>query len=210
MEKQKKSVGTIALVILLLIVTIVSLVLATYAWAKYTTTLPQTSTNAVVAKWNVAGNSTNLTWSQTFSHVVESRLAPGTHGTIPVNFEVTGTEVDVDYTITLVSSNGKPTNLKFYTDSSKTTPIAATNGVAYSGRITTGGDVTMNSSNVTSNTTLVTGKKITPSIYWEWPYETGTTNEEKANNDITDTNEGIDAGTMTVVIKIDAVQVQPE
>ena len=36
MEKQKKSVGTIALVVLLLIVTIASLVLATYAWSTYT------------------------------------------------------------------------------------------------------------------------------------------------------------------------------
>ena len=189
--ENKKSVGTIALVVLLLIVTIAALILATFAWAKYTTTLPQTSTNAVVARWNITGNSTDLTWSKTFSHVVGSRLAPGTNGTIPVNFSINNTEVDVDYTITLVSAVNKPTNLHFYTDNTKTTEITV-GGTAYTGRLEVGDSA------------------INPAIYWEWPYETGEDNDAIAANDITDTNEGIAAQTMTVTIRIDAVQVQPQ
>lgn len=183
MEKQKKSVGTAALVVLLLIVTIVSLVLATYAWAKYTTTLPETSTTAVVAKWNVTGNSTNLTWTKDFNHVVKTRLAPGTNGTIPVNFSINDTEVDVDYTITLVSAENKPTNLKFYTDSTKEHEISV-GGTAYSGRLAHG------------------AAAINPIIYWDWPYETD-------GGDSDDTTDGQNAKTMTVKIRINATQVDP-
>ena len=183
MEKQNKSAGKTALIVLLLIVTIASLVLATYAWAKYTST-SEGSTNAVVAKWNVGGNSTDLTWSKTFTHVVAERLAPGTNGTIPVTFGINDTEVDVKYTITLVSATNKPTNLKFYTDSTKTTEITV-GGIAY------------------TNTIAVGGEAFSGGIYWDWPYET-------AGGDATDTTEGIAAKTMEVKIKIDAEQVRPE
>lgn len=183
MEKQNKSAGKTALIVLLLIVTIVSLVLATYAWAKYTTTTEGNAT-AVVAKWNVAGNSTDLTWSKTFTHVVAERLAPGTNGTIPVSFGINDTEVDVEYTITLVSAENKPTNLKFYTDSTKSTEITV-GGQAYTGTITIG------------------GAAFSGAIYWDWPYET-------AGGDAVDTEEGEAAKNMTVEIKIDAVQVKPE
>lgn len=182
MEKQNKSMGATLLVVLLLIVTIVSLVLATYAWAKYTTTVDGNAT-AVVAKWNVTGNSTDLTWTKEFTHVVADRLAPGTNGTIPVSLEINDTEVDVQYTITLVSATNKPTNLKFYTDSTKTTEITV-GGTAYTGTIAVGGDA------------------VSEGIYWDWPYESG--------NDAIDTTEGQAAATMEVVLKIDAVQVKPE
>ena len=182
MENKKKNTGAIALVVLLLIVTIASLVLATYAWAKYTTTTSG-ETTAVVAKWNVSGSSSDLTWSKTFTHVVAERLAPGTNGTIPVEFGINDTEVDVDYVITLVSATNKPTNLKFYTDSTKTKEITV-GETAYSGQIAHGGE------------------KFTGAIYWDWPYESG--------DDATDTTEGTAAKTMTVSIKIDATQVKPE
>lgn len=191
MEKQKKSKNTTALVILLLLVTLASVILATYAWAKYTSSIEGTATTAVVAKWDVNGSSSDLTWSKEFTHVVPEKLAPGTNGTIPVTFGIGDTEVDVNYTITLVSAENKPTNLKFYTDSNKTKEITI-GEEAYTGTITVGGE------------------DFTGGIYWDWPYETGTTDEEKANADKTDTTEGEAAGTMTVKVKIDAVQVQPK
>ncbi len=183
MENKKKNTGAIALVVLLLIVTIASLVLATYAWAKYTTTTSG-ETTAVVAKWNVSGNSSDLTWSKTFTHVVAERLAPGTNGTIPVSFGINDTEVDVDYVITLVSATNKPTNLKFYTDATKAKEITV-GGTAYSGTIAHG------------------GSDFTGAIYWDWPYET-------SDGDAADTTDGEAAKTMTVSIKIDATQVKPE
>lgn len=182
-QKQKKSTGLVALVILLLIVTIVSLIIATYAWAKYTTTLPETTATATVAKWDVDGKSGALTWNRTFTHVVAGKLAPGTNGTIPVSFGIGDTEVDVKYTITLVSAENKPTNLKFYTDSTKSKEITV-GGEAYTGTIEVG------------------GSDFTGAIYWDWPYESG--------DDETDTKEGAAAKTMTVTIEIEAEQVKPE
>lgn len=182
-QKQKKSTSLVVLVVLLLIVTIASVILATYAWAKYTTTLPESSATAVTAKWNVNGESSDLTWSKTFTHVVASKLAPGTNGTIPVTFGINDTEVDVKYTITLVSVENKPTNLKFYTDSTKTKE-ATVGGDVYTGTITVG------------------GADFEGAIYWDWPYESG--------NDEADTKDGEAAKTMTVKIQIEATQVQPQ
>lgn len=181
-QTQNKSTGKSVIIALLLIVTIVALVFGTYAWAKYTSTFDGEAT-AVVAKWNVEGESTDLTWTKTFDHVVAERLAPGTSGTIPVSFDINDTEVDVQYTITLDSAENKPTYLKFYTDSTKTQEITV-GGTAYTGVIKVGGEA------------------LSEGIYWEWPYENG--------DDKTDTEEGEAAKTMTVKLTIDAVQVQPE
>lgn len=102
MEKQKKSFGTIALVVLLLIVTVVSLILATYAWAKYTTTNTSNAT-ANVAKWNVSFTPDNSTFTGHYSHVVEGKIAPGTTGTFTVTPVPADTEVCFNYTIKIDS-----------------------------------------------------------------------------------------------------------
>lgn len=200
MEKQKKSFGTIALVVLLLVVTVVSLVLATYAWAKYTTTRDNgVGTSAVVAKWNVDGSSSDLGFTKEFTHVIKDKLAPGTSGTIPVELTVAGTEVSVHYKVTLLSAAGKPTNLHFYTDSTKsqeitpgTTGTEYANGLAYENTI----EVTRTGSALTA------AQNVNEAIYWEWPYET-------TDGDAADTTDGGNAGTMTVQIKIEAEQVRP-
>lgn len=100
-QKQKKSVGTILLVILLLIVTIASLILATYAWAKYTTTTGPVETTATVAKWNVEFQPENESFTGTYDHVVEGKIAPGTSGTFSVTAKPNDTEVCFTYTIVL-------------------------------------------------------------------------------------------------------------
>ena len=103
MEKQKKSFGTIALVVLLLIVTVVSLILATYAWAKYTTTTTGSSATANVAKWNPTFDNTAGTFVGTYSHVADTKIAPGTSGTLIIAPVINDTEVCYDYTITVTS-----------------------------------------------------------------------------------------------------------
>ena len=97
-QKQKKSAGTIALVVLLLIVTIASLVLATYAWAKYTSKESSTA-EAPVAKWNVTFTPANDTFVGTYSHVVTNKIAPGTSGTFDIAVNPNDTEVCFNYTI---------------------------------------------------------------------------------------------------------------
>ena len=214
MENNKKSTGKTVLVVLLLIITIVSIVLATYAWAKYTTTIEGNSTG-VVAKWNVSGNVANeIKWSKTYNHVVENRLAPGTSGVIPVTFGINDTEVDVKYTISIVGATNKPTNLHFYE--------ATYDGTTY----TKLSDNELTTTAVEGATTgVITGtiahnaaddaKTATRYIYWEWPYTTGNDANEIAANDAIDTNEANVAlttdeqRTMTVAVKIDAVQIDP-
>lgn len=210
MENNKKSTGKTILVVLLLIITIVSIVLATYAWAKYTTTIEGNSTG-VVAKWNVSGNVENeIRWSQTYNHVVENRLAPGTSGIIPVTFGINDTEVDVKYTISIVGATNKPTNLHFYE-------------ATYDGATYTKGNPLTVTPTAGATTGVITGtiahnaaaddKTATRYIYWEWPYTTGTDANEIASNDAIDTNEATkdteEERTMTVAVKIDAVQIDP-
>ncbi|MBE5805569.1 MAG: hypothetical protein E7313_02470 [Clostridiales bacterium] len=212
MENNKKSTGKTVLVVLLLIITIVSIVLATYAWAKYTTTIEGNSTG-VVAKWNVSGNVANeIKWSKTYNHVVAEKLAPGTSGVIPVTFGINDTEVDVKYTISIVSAPNKPTNLHFYeatydgTTYTKGNPLTVT---------PTAGATTGVITDTIAHGAATEDKTATKYIYWEWPYTTGNDANEIAANDAIDTNEANVAlttdedRTMTVAIKIDAVQVEP-
>ena len=101
-QKQKKSVGTIALVVLLLIVTIASLILATWAWAKYTS---KTSDNATaeVAKWDVTFDQNNAQMFKTFEHVTATRIAPGTNGSFDIQVIPNDTEVCFNYAINIDS-----------------------------------------------------------------------------------------------------------
>jgi len=99
-QKQKRSAGTIALVVLLLIVTIASLVLATYAWAKYSRRESGSAT-ANVARWNVDISSDGSAFTQQYTHVVNGKIAPGTQGSFDVSIALNDTEVCVAYQVLL-------------------------------------------------------------------------------------------------------------
>lgn len=184
MEKQNNTMGKTVLIVLLLVVTIVSLVLATYAWAKYTSSFENKTATAQVAKWNVSADSADLTFSKTFTHVIDpNKLAPGTDGTFSASLDVTGTEVDVAYTVKIKSIENKPTNLILTDDEGNT--------------LTVGSEIT--------GTLPVGSTTATEVITWNWPYET-----DGGAGDATDTTEGQAAKTMTITYDITAVQVQPE
>ncbi len=132
-QKQKKSVATIALVVLLLIVTIASLILATYAWAKYSRR-ESGSAVANVAKWDVDISANSDSFTQQYSHVVNEKIAPGTQGSFDVSIALNDTEVcvayqvilnGVQYTTTATDGNSnslldatKMSHLKFFTTKS--------------------------------------------------------------------------------------------
>jgi len=203
MEKQKKSVGTVALVILLLLVTIVSLIVATYAWARYTTTLDNGTANVSVAKWNVTEGTNGATFSKEYTHVVQDKMAPGTSGSMTAGINVTGTEVDVAYKVSIMSITNKPTNLKFYSDAACTQEVTIPATIPASG--TQVGDVQYIRIGDASKTGTAT-------IYWKWDYQTGTIDATTgiATGDAADTTDGENANPMTVTYRIDAWQVQPE
>ena len=166
-QKNKKSTGTIVLVILLLIVTVASLVLATYAWARYTTVEVGSST-APVAKWDVAFTEDQDTFVKTFTYVAPGKLAPGTDGQIDMTITSSETEVAYDYEILLKNIANKPTNLHFYSDSSYANEITlnATN------------TATADDNHLLADTVSVSGgvaaTTVQPHIYWRWVYQTNT------------------------------------
>lgn len=207
MDKQNKSTGMTVLVVLLLIVTIGALVLATYAWAKYTTTISDGNATANVAKWNVTADFTNgSTWSQTYQHVVTEKMAPGTSGYIPVKINFNDTEVCADYTITLVSVTGNtPANLKFYGADESTGTTKRSSGVAataVNNSVLVEGTYELD----THSAVNTSANSVTKYIYWEWPFET-------PDGDAQDTLDGQNAAagdsSMTLTVKIDTVQVDP-
>ena len=202
MEKQKKSVGTIALVVLLLLVTIASLIVATFAWARYTTTLPNGSASVEVAKWNVKAAENGATFSKEYTHVVTDKMAPGTSGSMTAGIDVTGTEVDVEYKVIIMSVTNKPTNLKFYSDAEFKNEVTLPATIPATG--TQVGDTHLIKIGDASKTGTAT-------IYWKWDYQTGTPDANGvAEGDAADTTDGQNAKPMTVTYRIDAWQVQPE
>lgn len=173
-QKRKGSAGTIALVVLLLIVAIVSIILATYAWAKYTTTKTGKA-EVAVAKWDVTFNGT-LTNHQ-YQHVKTGKLAPGTTGQFAMNFSSENTEVAYDYTILIKNLANKPTNLKFYTDSNYTNEISisGTSAQFFNGSVTLDSN---GKATIFSDTT----NQGQPIIYWKWAYETDTPRTQVPTN----------------------------
>ena len=214
-QKQKRSAGTIALVVLLLIVTIASLVLATYAWAKYTEKLDEKTANVQVAKWNVTAEVDGTAkYTKEFTHVVSTKMAPGTSGVIPVNVKLNDTDVCVKYDIFVDQVTNKPTHLKFYK--------ATKSGEGTSATYTKGAEITATdgkSAAITGYLELTGDKTNNPTaegneyIMWDWPYEmegAATAGADAvAAYDKIDTDEGKLAQTMSVKVRVVATQVEP-
>mgnify|MGYP004440762921 FL=1 len=162
-----------------------------YAYAKYKTTLKGNGT-ATVAKWSfkVNGQTQTIpdidlaTTMKENNNVVEGKLAPGTEGSFDLNLDATGSEVAIDYNIKLAVTE-KPSNLRFYTDSSYTKEIASTDGV-------------MNVSGVMSLEEIKTIQ--TKTIYWKWAYQTGTAANDIVANDKIDTADSKKSVTMTITV----------
>ena len=197
-EKQKSTTKQTAtktrnkpVIILLALLLITAIVFSMYAYAKYKTTLTGNGT-ATVAKWSfkVNGQTQTIpdidlaTTMKENNNVVEGKLAPGTEGSFDLNLDATGSEVAIDYNIKLAVTE-KPSNLRFYTDSSYTKEIASTDGV-------------MNVSGVMSLEEIKTIQ--TKTIYWKWPYQTGDTDDVKKANDKIDTADSKKSVTMTITV----------
>ena len=197
-EKQKSTTKQTAtktrnkpVIILLALLLITAIVFSMYAYAKYKTTLKGNGT-AQVAKWSfkVNGQTQTIpdidlaTTMKKVNNVAENKIAPGTEGSFDLNLDATGSEVAVDYNIKLAITE-KPTNLRFYTDSSYTKEIASTDGV-------------MNVSGVMSLEEIKTIQ--TKTIYWKWAYQTGDTDEAKKANDKIDTADSKKSVTMTITV----------
>lgn len=139
--KNSKMITVIAVIALIAIVA-VALVAGTFA--RYATTTTATAT-ATTASWSFKaglGTSTQSTINlydtienpaTVYPNLATNKIAPGTTGTLNVVIDGTGSDVGIDYTVTLAmaDSSALPTGLKFTADGlefKKGTTTATTTG----------------------------------------------------------------------------------
>ena len=183
--------NTKPIVILLVLTLITATIFSMYAYSKYKTTLTGNGT-ATVAKWSFKVNGQTQTipdidltqTMDTHNNVAEGKIAPGTSGHFDLELDATGSEVSIDYNVKLAITE-KPTNLKFYLDNTYETEIAETEGT-----LNVSGSIPLE----TINAPLI------KTIYWQWPYETGVTENEVKENDKTDTIDSAKKVTMTITV----------
>ena len=197
-QNKKNNAGTIALVVLLLIVTIAALVLATYAWAKYSAAPETNNATANVAKWEVNLTSDKSLFVQDYKHVVDDKIAPGTQGSFDVEIELGNTEVCVAYEVILNNITFKQgdaaatdtiKHLRFFRTNTNgvysdeiAIPATGSSTMVLSGEIELDGTnhntAPLNAVNETTQTakdvtiTKENGKTyVRKTIYWVWPYD---------------------------------------
>jgi len=195
-QVQKRSIGSNVLIVILILIILATSAFGIFAWARYQTTVEGEGT-AQVAQWNfkVTGDTTQteqvvfaVTRDDGNTTVAEGMLAPGTSGKIEMAIDVTGTQTDLIYTISGSTVN-MPRNLKLYYDESRTQEMLVVNQQFSKGNYLKVADIG-------------TGEKIIPeTIYWEWPFETGTTDEDKQFNNQIDTEDMGKAMTMAITVE---------
>ena len=182
MEKKDKR-RKLAVIILLLLFGVTAGYIA-FTYAKYAGSFTGSGT-VQIAKWafesdNTSGN-LQIQFDETYDAdtLVGGKIAPGTSGKFVIEISNENTEVGVDYSISLGTISGAPTNFVFTSGSSN---------------LTSGGTVTG---------TLKPGQTgETVEIAWEWPYNT-------AGGDAQDTQDGTNPSPMTVSFNITGTQVEP-
>jgi len=198
-QVQKRSTGSNVLIAVLILIMLATSAFGIFAWARYQTSVQGEGT-AQVAKWNfkVTGDKTQteqiafpVTRTDENTTVAIGTMAPGTYGEIPMEIDVTGTQTDLMYTISGSTVN-MPRNLKLYADAARTEEIVVLNQQLSKGNYLKVADIGTET------------KIISETIYWEWPFETGTTEEDKQFNNQIDTE---DMGkTMTMAITVEGKQ----
>ena len=179
------------LVVAFVVMGVAALGLAAAVYAKYVSSVEKTGV-AKVAKWafttkNTTG-SVECELDKTYNPntLVGNRIAPGTSGYCPIVVSNEDTEVGITYSIVPGTVDGKPTNLKFYKDSTHKTELTAES--ALTGNLNPGAVTTTQAY-----------------VYWEWKYE----GENDSTYDTNDTTDGVAAATMTMTFNVTGTQVQP-
>ncbi len=200
MEKQKKnSKVTIITLVMLTAVFLAIAAIAGYGYAKYVSNFGG-DMQAQVAKWSFKvngseGNAKTFNLINTINKndsVTEGTVAPGTSGYFDLELDGSGTETAINYVIN-TSLQNKPANMHFYLDENYTVELAVENN-----------EIVINDFIPLSEVDTV--KKVR--IYWNWPLETGNTEEEIYKNDLID-SESI-GKEMIADITVTGIQVLPE
>ena len=171
-NKTKKIVGLACAILLIVLVQAIGI-----TYAKYLT-VEKGSGSAEVAKWGfeIVKNGTqtktiNLADTVSSSSLVDGKIAPGTKGTIVLTIDASQSEVDMDYSLSFENEQNKPNNIIFTYGSTQYKSLSEIKSIF--------GSIEHDSETKTRDIV----------IFWTWGYETGSTNDEKAANDILDTQD---------------------
>jgi len=186
----KMSKKKTTLVVAFVAIAVVALGLGAAVYAKYISSIQRTGT-ATVAKWAFTDDNTAGTviceFDKTYDSttLVAGKIAPGTSGKCPIEISNATSEVGIRYDIKLSDAvANKPTNMKFYADAGHQTELTG---------------------NTTINGTLNPGAAaVTEYVYWEWPYQDGTTEYDSA-----DTTDGETAASLTMTFDVTGTQLEP-
>lgn len=125
--------------------------------------------------------------------LINNKIAPGTRGSFNILVDGTGSEVGIDYNIQFTNETTKPSNLKFtYNDKQYNSITELEKDLS--------GTINANEENKTR----------TLKINWEWPYETGSNENEIANNDKIDTQNAQNIATYSFNVIVSGTQVAPQ
>lgn len=110
------------IIIVAILASIFAISLTTYSMYRKNAS---SSTEVTTAEFTYSISAVELSLEDTITN--SKPLAPGAEGQIVLNVNLTGTEVSMAYTID-ISRQDIPTNLKFYSDSNRTTEITQITG----------------------------------------------------------------------------------
>lgn len=175
-NSSNKNIKTKNKYIIIIFIIIAIALISAYGIARYKTLLNGNGT-ASIAKWSfkvTAGSSENLSidlaqtrYENDTEKVDRTKVAPNTKGALEFNVNATGTEVSLQYNID-INLTQVPENLMFYSNEEMTNALYKENG-----KINLTGYFGADNNNKTETKTL----------YWQWKYETGSTQEEIDAND---------------------------
>ena len=183
MEKERKASkenrGILALVSIILVILLITGA-GGYTYARYMAQEKGTG-KAEIASWSFKidkeGKETktiNLVNTANKQTLVNGKIAPGTSGEFSIILDARGSDVGVDYIVRFMNEKNKPTNIFFTYNEQKYKSLEKL------------GDIT--------GSIMATGEKVKViKVQWEWPYQTGLTNQDKQLNDGIDTKEAVSA-----------------
>lgn len=208
MKKKHNVVGALGKTAVAL--TLISTCLVGGTLAKYTSEVTGTGT-AVTAKWAFkAGSSDGAESLTTFTlgattdgDVAKGKIAPGSKGTIPIYYDLTGTEVKTELKVYVKVNDASklPTNFKMTQGAVTKTKTDFANDTYL--------EFFTKTINVDTSTHVLTAAeaKGQTDIGWNWAFETGDDDGAKKTGNTADTTDGVAANEVTFTVKVEATQV---
>lgn len=188
------------IVLLIIVVTVIILAfVGGQSYAKYMSRVTGQGT-ADIASWSFKVNEKyekiqTISLKSTINNerILNNQIAPGTEGIFEIKLDATGSEVGINYVIKFENEFQKPTNLKF-----------TYNGKIYDSLTQLQQDL-IGVINVNDQSKI---KSI--QIGWDWKYQTGTTEQEIAQNDLIDTQDSKQFSNYTFDVIVSGIQVMPQ